>query len=90
MGYFPNGDSAEYYQSQWCEHCKHWPADPQDGMCPIWAIHLTHNYALQDKNIVSILSALIPRKGTENMECNMFMPEDPNRCTKTDDMFGGL
>ncbi len=90
MGYFPNGTSGEYYQDQWCEHCKHWPPDPEDGMCPVWQIHLEHNYdQVQNEKLASILGALIPTKEIENLECKMFMPYDPMRCRDTDDLFGG-
>lgn len=86
MGYFPNGMSAEIYQAQFCDHCRHM-ADPEKG-CAVWDAHIIHNYD-ECNNDGSILHMLIPRDGIENMRCAMFLPFDADRCTETHDLFGG-
>lgn len=84
MGYFPNGTSAEIYQSTYCAHCRN--ADPEHLGCAVWDAHMIHNYA-ECTNDDSILHMLIPRDGIENKVCAMFLAWDEDRCPDTPDMF---
>ena len=73
MGYFPNGMSGEYYKEQYCDHCIHEDPAGEGPFCPIWALHLLHNYAECNKE-ESFLHTLIPRDGDGfNAQCAMFV-----------------
>jgi len=69
MAYFPNGASGGDYREKYCDNCVH---DKNDD-CPIWALHLMHNYE-ECNNDDSFLEVLIPRDGIENQECKLFIP----------------
>lgn len=83
MGYFANGTEGLIYEETYCQHCRH---NPDDGMCPVWSLHMIHNYAECNKPD-SFLHVLIPREGVGNGECAMFIARDPDRCRETPDMF---
>lgn len=66
MGYFSNGTEGMIYKEMYCQRCIHY-----DG-CSVWAAHYIHNYR-ECNNPESILHILIPRNGTENEKCTMFI-----------------
>ena len=66
MGYFSNGTEGMLYEEEYCQKCAHY-----DG-CAVWAAHYLHNYR-ECNNKESILDILIPRNGTENEKCRMFI-----------------
>ena len=73
MGYFSNGTEGDLYFEQWCSRCVHDNQD-EDIFCPIWNLHLAHNY--EDCNKAdSYLHVLIPRSGDKcsNERCTMFV-----------------
>ena len=73
MGYFSNGTEGEMYYEEYCAHCVH--DDPDNGKhCPIWSLHLLHNYEECNKKD-SFLHVLIPRDKKEgfNDTCTMFV-----------------
>jgi hypothetical protein len=71
MGYFSNGTEGEDYQQKWCSRCLHENVEKYIG-CPVWNLHLLHNYDECNKPD-SYLHRLIPRDGTENKRCSMFV-----------------
>jgi hypothetical protein len=78
MGYFSNGTEGACYEEEYCDRCVHRNGSDGDGMCPVWAAHLLHNYDECD-NEDSILHMLIPRtEDGVNEKCLMFI-EDSQR-----------
>lgn len=73
MGYFSNGCEGESYFAHYCERCVHMPKRPEDGGCPVWGLHLIHNYDECNKDD-SFLHVLIPRTPDKlyNEQCAMF------------------
>ncbi len=71
MGYFSNGTEAEIYQEQYCRRC--WHSRNETEGCPVWLLHLLHNYGRGEK-ATAILSVLIPEVGITNGKCTMFVP----------------
>ena len=73
MGYFPNGSSGSDYQAKWCERCIH-DNPEKDIYCPIWTLHLIHNYEECNKPN-SFLHTLIPLSKDKlgNERCTMFV-----------------
>ncbi len=74
MGYFSNGTAGELYEANHCSLCVHGPIARPDTLCPVWSLHLLHNYADCDKPD-SMLHALIPlsEDGLGNEQCTMFI-----------------
>ena len=74
MGYFSNGSEGERYQAAYCQRCAHGPQSITDPECPVWGLHLLHNYDECNKP-ESFLHVLIPRQnsGTGNSQCTMFV-----------------
>jgi hypothetical protein len=73
MAYFSNGTEGLLYREAYCDKCR-WDKDQR---CPIWNLHLRHNYDECNK-ADSFLHALIPRRKAPqfgNEECYFFMPE---------------
>lgn len=75
MGYFPNGTSGAMYYERWCSKCLH--DNEEAGLCcPIWNLHLLHNYEECNKT-GSFLHALIPLSNDTDaldaMRCTMFV-----------------
>lgn len=71
MGYFSNGTEGEFYYDEYCSRCIH--DDPDNGKCcPIWSLHLLHNYEECNKKD-SFLHVLIPRNEGFNDMCTMFV-----------------
>lgn len=72
MAYFSNGTEGDLYFERYCSRCVH----DRNEDCPIWALHLAHNYEECNKP-GSFLHALIPRSkdGLSNEECRFFTPE---------------
>lgn len=71
MGYFSNGSEGECYYEEYCARCIH--DDPENGKhCPIWSLHLLYNYEECNKKD-SYLHVLIPREGSINGTCSMFV-----------------
>jgi hypothetical protein len=71
MGYFSNGTEGESYYEEYCARCIH--DDEDRGIyCPIWNLHLLHNYEECNKKD-SFLHTLIPRNGGCNDRCTMFV-----------------
>lgn len=66
MAYFSNGTEGMIYQHDFCSRCIH------NGNCSVWEAHLIYNYR-ECNNKESILHLLIPRNGTENEQCTMFI-----------------
>ena len=77
MGYFPNGTSGMDYEERYCNRCVH-----QNG-CAIWEAHMLRNYD-ECNNEGSILHMLIPRRGTSNGKCKMFIAHTDLRKRKQD------
>jgi len=71
MGYFSNGSEGEAYFERYCAKCLH-NGDGEGPMCPIWNLHLWHNYA-ECNNKESMLHELIPRENGGNGRCSMFV-----------------
>lgn len=95
MGYFPNGYAHEAYLLTYCVNCQNWRhnENPDTVGCPIMDLHMQWNYdaigndADPDKRLA--LDTFIPYVGIANAECKMFLPNSPDRCLETPDMFGG-
>lgn len=68
MGYFSNGTEGEMYVDEYCSKCIH------AGACPVWGLHLMHNYDECNKPD-SFLHVLIPRSKDDlsNERCAMFV-----------------
>jgi hypothetical protein len=83
MGYFSNGTEGLIYQENYCMCCVH--NGPEDGPgCPIWLLHLMHNY---EKDMKPTLDLFIPRNDNcGNGECVMFVSL-PDTDNLTVDMF---
>jgi hypothetical protein len=71
MAYFPNGTASEMYYDKYCTRCKF----DRNGDCPIWGLHLLHNYEECNKED-SFLHVLIPRckDVLDNEQCRFFTP----------------
>ena len=88
MGYFSNGTEGDNYEHNYCRRCIHSPLKDDDPFCPVWELHLLHNYDECNKPD-SFLHTLIPRTddGLGNKRCRMFVKDtvrpDPNQA----DMF---
>lgn len=75
MGYFSNATEAERYQAMYCFLCINW-RDPDDGRgegCPIWDMQLMHNQAQSRTVMAKVINEFIPRNGTDNEQCTMFV-----------------
>lgn len=73
MGYFSNGSEGESYFETYCAKCVH-ESETNDVGCPIWNLHLLHNYDDCNKKD-SYLHVLIPRDvHGMNEQCAMFVP----------------
>jgi hypothetical protein len=73
MAYFSNGTEGAMYQEHYCERCWH----DRNQNCPIWLLHLNHNYEGAN-NPDHFLHALIPAAkytdaGVEFQKCNFFI-----------------
>lgn len=89
MGYFPNGTSAEMYESNFCNRCVHQngPTKDHEGRdgCRVMLLHLIWNYdacnggpdGSADEAKKTALDLLIPRddKGFNDV-CTMFHEVD--------------
>lgn len=72
MGYFPNGTAGELYEEEYCVRCIHYETDVEKPGCPVWTLHLWHNYEEADKPD-SFLHVLIPLdEQGDNQQCAMF------------------
>lgn len=71
MGYFSNGSEGMDYYEAYCSKC----VFDKDQSCPIWNLHLLHNYDECNKD-GSFLHKLIPRSKDHlsNEECKFYMP----------------
>ena len=69
MGYFSNGSEGMDYQEHYCSKCVH----DEKQSCPVWLLHLLHNYEECNKPD-SFLHVLIPRTKTGNGQCALFLP----------------
>lgn len=86
MAYFPNSDAGDAYEHNVCSRCAHYVENPEDGMCPVWEIHLFYNYGQEEGSTVeSILDTLIPRRGIYNDLCSMYLPSKPEYATHGED-----
>lgn len=56
------------YQEHYCSKCVH----DEKQSCPVWLLHLLHNYEECNKPD-SFLHVLIPRTKTGNGQCTMFL-----------------
>ena len=78
MGYFSNGSEGEHYEQKWCDRCIHGDyginKEGATHMCPVWLAHFVHNYD-ECNNDNSILHMLIPRDGSDNGQCKMFIEQ---------------
>ncbi len=70
MAYFSTNTECINYQSEFCSKC--WHQKPTDGACAVWSAQMLHNNDSED----SILHILIPRNGTNNEPCKMFVPKE--------------
>ena len=69
MGYFSNGAEGDIYADEYCSKCVH---DNEKTGCPVWFLHMIHNYK-ECNNKDSMLHVLIPRnKDGSNQKCKMF------------------
>lgn len=68
MGYFSNGTEGMDYEDKYCDHCVH------GGDCAVWDAHFMFN---GDENKKDVLNLLIPRAGTSNLKCKMFIEGNP-------------
>lgn len=74
MGYFSNGTEGAIYYETYCSRCVHDKGED----CPVWTAHLMYSYR-DCNNPNSILHALIPRDGTHNAACRMFIEREADR-----------
>ena len=75
MGYFSNGSEGDSYESRVCADCAH---HDMKGGCPVWNLHLDHNYA-EANNKESFLHVLIPLNDEcRNEVCAMRLPRNSN------------
>lgn len=72
MAYFSNGTEGMSYFEEYCSRC----IFDKGQNCPIWMLHMIHNYEECNKP-ESFLHALIPRSKDKlgNEECFFFRPE---------------
>jgi len=82
MGYFPNGTDGMFYQDEYCLKCIHYKEDDRGIGCPVWDLHILHNY---DKEREIDLDLFIPRDGVRNKQCVMFV-QDVTRETNKDQL----
>jgi hypothetical protein len=75
MAYFSNGSEGEAYIDEYCSRCIHFQDAERNIACPIWYLHMVHNYDECNKPD-SFLHVLIPRSkgGLSNEQCKMFAP----------------
>jgi hypothetical protein len=72
MAYFANGTEGNIYEAQYCNRCAH-RKDPSKGeCCPILMLHLLWN-GDTEKDRELALDLFIPREGTWNKACTMFV-----------------
>jgi hypothetical protein len=69
MGYFSNGSEGESYYAFYCEKCIH----DVNKECPVWTLHLEHNYCSEADPIRTILDTFIARSRGDNAKCKMFV-----------------
>lgn len=71
MAYFPNGTAGMAYEEEWCSRCVHQNGPDGESGCPVWGLHLIHNYDECNKPD-SFLHILIPNDGLHAGKCRMF------------------
>jgi len=81
MGYFSNATEWDFWASDNCFKCAHWPKGDDDPPCPVEMAHMLFNYELcnaDDSPGKAILDMLIPRRknGAGNNRCAMFKDRD--------------
>lgn len=75
MAYFSNGTSGDAYEHSICRHCIHYARDEIQEPCMVWSMHIVWNYDQCDSEpTAELLGSLIPRKGTKNGVCTMWLP----------------
>lgn len=79
MAYFPNATAWEYWATDNCFRCAHWPKGDDAPGCPVEMAHTLYNYdqckdTPEGKAIEAILDMLIPRAKDDisNKKCAMF------------------
>ena len=74
MGYFSNGTEGESYHDTYCDRCVHDQDADKGRGCPVWFLHLMHNYDECNKPD-SFLHVLIPRSKDKlgNEQCSLFV-----------------
>lgn len=77
MGYFSNGSEGDWYRHKYCERCIHNPDNDSALCCPVWFIHLEHNYTqlnAGNEMLKEAMDLLIPRDGKTGVgQCRMFV-----------------
>ena len=74
MGYFANGTEGEIFIARYCSKCAHYSGDESVYGCPVWDAHLLANYDQgENDDLALVLDILIPRDGTSNAKCAMFI-----------------
>lgn len=77
MAYFANGEEGDMYEELYCSRCAH-RRDPEQGeCCPVLMLHLLWNYEQcdGDGHKGMALGLFIPREGTTNQQCEMFVED---------------
>lgn len=67
MGYFANGTEGDAYEAKYCARCTRYAGQT----CVCWDAHMLWNYDECNKPD-SILHKMIPRQGTQNLQCVFF------------------
>lgn len=81
MGYFSNSTEWDFWASDNCMKCRHWPKTDEAPGCPVEMAHMLYGYELcneTDHPGKVILDMLIPRNKGDvgNRKCAMFVNKD--------------
>ena len=85
MAYFSNGTEGMDYQSKYCDRCVNYRNldDDQGPGCPIWDLHMLHNYDDEWEDARNWFIPMDPPEKIHAGECKMFeeipqIPEYPD------------
>lgn len=81
MGYFPNATAWDFWATDNCAKCGHWPKGEDDAPCPVEMAHMLYSYELcnaEDHPGKIILDMLIPNaaSGLGCKKCALFTPRN--------------
>ena len=81
MAYFPNATAWEFWATDNCFRCAHWPKDDYARACPVEMAHMLYSYELCNEDAHPgkvILDMLIPQSkdGLSAEKCALFQPKN--------------